>query len=173
MNCCYCSIAKSCPTLCDTMGCSMLGFCVLHYLPEFTQIHVHWVGDAIQPSHSLLPSSPFAFNLSQHQDLSQWVRSSHQVVSVEASASASVLPINIQYGFPLGCTGLISLQSKGLSRVFSSTTIWKHWFLGTQPSYCLTLTSIHDYWENHSFEDMDLCPLGNSHLSLWLWTERW
>jgi len=64
-----CSVSKSCPTLCETMNCSMPGFPALYYLPEFTQTHVHWVGDAIQPSH---PSPP-AFNLSQHQGLFQWV----------------------------------------------------------------------------------------------------
>ena len=53
--CCYCSVTESCPTLCNPTDCSMLGFPVLHYLPEFAQIHVHWVSEAIQPSHSLLP----------------------------------------------------------------------------------------------------------------------
>ena len=68
--CCCCSVAKSCLTLCDPMDCSTPGFPVLHYLPEFTQTHVHWVGDAIQPSHPLLLPSP-ALNLSQHQGLFQ------------------------------------------------------------------------------------------------------
>ena len=96
---------------------------------------IHWVNDAIQPSHPLLPSSPFAFNISQHQGLFQsmgWLFTSGQ--SIGASALASVLPMNIQAWFPLGLTGLISLQSKGLSRVFSSTTIWKHQFFILQPS---------------------------------------
>ena len=66
----WCSIAKSCPTLYDSMDCSMPGFPVLHYLPEFAQVHVHWFGDAIEPSYLLFPSSPFTFNLSQHQSLS-------------------------------------------------------------------------------------------------------
>ena len=64
-----CSVAKSCPTLCDPMDCSMPGFPVLHYLPEFPQTHSHWVGDAIQLSHLLSSPSPPAFNLSQHQAL--------------------------------------------------------------------------------------------------------
>ena len=80
---CYCcSVTKSCPTLWDSMDCSMPGSSVLHCLPEFAQIHVHWVSDAIQQSHPLLPSSPFAFNLSQHQGLFQWVSSLHQVAKV-------------------------------------------------------------------------------------------
>ena len=68
-----CSLAKLCPTLCDTMDCSTPGFLVLHYLPELAQTHVHWVSDVIQPSHPLLSLSPPAFNLSQHQGLFQWV----------------------------------------------------------------------------------------------------
>ena len=71
-----------CPTLCDSKYCSMPGFPVYHQLPEFTQTHVHWVGDAIQPSHPLLSPFPPAFNLSQHQGLFKWVSSSHQVAKV-------------------------------------------------------------------------------------------
>ena len=75
---CCCSVAQSCPTLCNPMDCSTPGFPVLHHLPEFTQTHVHWVGDAIQLSHPLWP--PFSCpHLSQHQGLFQWVGSSHQV----------------------------------------------------------------------------------------------
>ena len=73
------SFTQSCPTLCDPMDCSTPGFPVHHQLPEFTQTHVHWVGDAIQPSHPLLSPSPPAFNLSQNQGLFQWVSSSDQV----------------------------------------------------------------------------------------------
>jgi len=72
-------VAQSCPNLCNTMVCSTLGFPVHHKLPEFNQTHVHWVGDAIQPSHPLSSPSPPAINLSQHQALFQWVSSSHQV----------------------------------------------------------------------------------------------
>ena len=64
-----CSVARSCPTLCDFVDCSTPGFPVLHYLPEFAQTHVHWVSDAIQPSHPLLSTSPPVFNFSQHQGL--------------------------------------------------------------------------------------------------------
>ena len=130
---CCCSVGKSCPTLCNPVDCSMPGFPVLHYLSEFAQTHVHWVDDAIKPSHSMSPSSPPVLNLSQHQGLFQWVSSSSGSHSIRASASASVLPMNIQGGFPLGLTGLISLLSKGLSRVFSSTTIQKYQFFNAQP----------------------------------------
>ena len=82
---CYkgcCSVAKWCPALWDPIDCSTPGFPVLHYLPEFAQTHVHEFSDAIQPSHSLLPPSPPALNLSQHQGLFQWVGSSCQVTKV-------------------------------------------------------------------------------------------
>ena len=113
----FSSVTQSCPTLCDPMDCSVPGFPVHHQLTKFTQTHVHWISDAIQPSHPLSSPSPPAFNLSQHQGLFQWVSSSQQVNKVlEFSPSASVLPMNIQNWFPLGLTGWISLQSKGLSK---------------------------------------------------------
>ena len=77
--------------------------------------------------------------------------------SIGASASALVLPMNIQDCFPLGLTGLSSLQSKGLSRVFPDTTVQNHKFFSTQLSLWKTLTSIHDYWKNHGFDYTDLC----------------
>ena len=89
-------------TLCDPMDYSTPGLPVHHQLPEFTQSHVRWVGDAIQPSHPLSSPSP-AFNLSQHQGLFKWVSSSRQVAqSIGVSALTSVLPTNIQDWFPLG-----------------------------------------------------------------------
>ena len=77
-----CSSSVQCLTLCDPMDCSMPGLPVHHQLLEFTQTHVHWVSDAIQPSHSLSSPSPPALNLSQHQGLYKWVSSSHQVARV-------------------------------------------------------------------------------------------
>ena len=105
------------------MNCSTPGFPVHHQLLEFTQTHVHQVGDAIQPSHPLLSPSPPAPNHSQHQSfpMSQFFTSNGQSIGV--SATASVLSMNIQDWFPLGLTGWFSLQSKGLSRVFSNTTV--------------------------------------------------
>ena len=76
--------------------------------------------------------------------------------SIGSSASASVLPLNIQGWFPLELTGMTSLLSKGFSRVFSSTTVWKHQFFSAQPSLWPNLTSIHDYWKNHIFDYRDL-----------------
>ena len=77
----FSSVAQSCPTLCNPMDCSTLGLPVHHQLLEFTQTHVHWVGDAIQPSHPLASPSP-TFNLPQHQCLFKWLSSSHQVAKV-------------------------------------------------------------------------------------------
>ena len=143
--------------LCDPMDCSAPGFPIHHQLLELAQIHVRWVGDATQPFHPLSSPSPPAFNLSQHQGLFQWVGSLHQVAKIlKLQLQHPVLPMNIQGWFPLESTGLISLQSKGFSRVFSSTTVWKHQFFSTQPLYGPTLTSIHDYWESHSFDYSDL-----------------
>ena len=123
-NSCCCSVSQPYPTLCDPMDCSTPDFPILHHLPELAQTHVHWVSDAIQSSHLLLSPSPITFYLSQHRDLSQWLGASLQVAKVNgASASSSVLSMNIQGWFPLGLTGLISLLPKGLSRVFSNTTV--------------------------------------------------
>ena len=104
---CCCSVAKSCLTLCYPMDYSTPDFPVLHYLLEFAKTYVHWVGDAIQSSHPLLLPSPPALNLSQHQGLFQWVGSLHHMACIGASASASVLPMNIWGRLPLVLTGLI------------------------------------------------------------------
>ena len=107
------------------------------------------------PSHPLSSLSPPALNLSEHQGLFQWVGSSHQVAKV-LELQLQVLPMNIQGWPPLGLTGWISLQSKGLSSVFSSTTVQNYQFFGTQPSLWSN-SHIHDYWKNHSFDCMDVC----------------
>ena len=78
----FSSVTQSCPTLCDPMNRSTPGLPVHHQLPEFTQIHIHRVGDSIQPSHPLSSTSPPAPSLSQHQSLFQWVNSSHEVAKV-------------------------------------------------------------------------------------------
>ena len=125
----------SCDWLCDSMDYSTPGSSVFHYLLEIAQIHVHWVSDAIQPFHPLLP--PFSFCLqsfpaSRSFPVSRFFTSGGQTTG--ASASAAVLLMDIQGWFPLGLTSLISLLSKGLSRVFSSVTIQEHQSFGAQPS---------------------------------------
>ena len=143
INCFCCSVAQLCLTLCNSMDCSTPCFPVLHYLLELAQTHIHWVGDAIQPSHPLSPPSLPALKPSQHQGLFHWVGSLHQVGET-IGASASVFPMNTQGWFPLGLTGLISLLSKGLSRDFSSTIVQKHQFLGAQLSLWFNSHIVHD-----------------------------
>ena len=115
------SVAKSCPTLSNSVNCSRPGFSVLHYLLEISLESV-MLSNHLILCHSLL-FLPSIFPSIRSFPLS-WFSSGGQ--SIGASASATVLPVNIQCWLPLGLTDLISLQSKGLSTVFSSTTIWKH-----------------------------------------------
>ena len=122
----FSSVAQLCLTLCNPMNCSTPSFPVHYQLPELAQTHVHWVSDVIQPSHSVIPF-PFrlrSFPASGSFPMSRFFASGGQSIGV--SASRSVLPVNIQDWFPLGFTGLISLQSKGLSRTFSNTTVQKY-----------------------------------------------
>ena len=131
---CCCSLTQSCPTLCNPMDCSKSGFPVHHQLLDQTQTHVRCIGDAIQPSHPVVPffSCLQSFPASGSFPRSQFFTSGGQ--SIGALASASVLSVNIQDWFPIGLTALIFLQSKGLSRVFSNTTAQKHQFFGAQLS---------------------------------------
>ena len=148
----------SCVPLCNPMNCSTPGFPVHHQFPELAQTHVHQVSDAIQPSHPLSFLSPPAFNLSQQQSLFKWVSSSHQV--------AKVLELQLQY--------------QSFQWIFR-TDFLEDWLVGSPwiprdsqessptpqfksiNSSALSffnspiLTSIHDYWKNHSFDYMDLC----------------
>ena len=156
--CCCCSVAKLCLTLCDPMAYSMTDFPVLHYLPEFAQTHTHWVGDAIQPSHPQshpFSSCPQCFPESGSFPMSRLFTSGSQ--STGASALASVLPMNIQGWFPFGLTSLVSCCS-GDSQESSPTPQFESInSLVLSLLYGLTLTSIHDYWENHSFDYTGLC----------------
>ena len=126
------------------MNCSTIGLPVHHQLPEFTQTHVHWVSDAIQPSQPLLSPSP-NFNLSQHQGLFKWVSSSHQVLKYW-SFSFSISPSNEYWGlisFSMDWLDLLAVQ--GLSRVFSNTTVKSIHSSVLSFLYSPTLTSIHDW----------------------------
>ena len=130
----FSSFTQSCPTLCDPMNCSTPGLPVHHHLPEFTQTHIHQVRDAIQPSHPRSSPSPLAPNPSQHQSFPMSQLFARGGQSTGASALASFLPKKSQGCSPSEWTGWISLQSKGLSRVFSNTTVQKHQFFGAQLS---------------------------------------
>ena len=132
----FSSVTQLCPTLCNPMDYSTPDFPAHYQIPEPTQTHVHHVGDAIKPSHPLSSPSPPAFNLSQLSDsyqMSQFFTSSSQSIGV--AAWAPVLPMNMQDWFSLGWIGWISLKSKGLSRVFSNTTVQKHQFFSTLISF--------------------------------------
>ena len=148
-------------SLCDPINCSLLGFPVLHYLPEFAQTHVRWISDAIQPSHLLLPPCPFAFNLSHHQDfsVSQLFASGSQ--SIGASVSASVLPMNIQDCFPLGLTVWSPCSSRDSQESSPAPQFKSINCLALGLLYGPTLTSMHDYWKDHSFDNADLCWQSN------------
>ena len=138
---------------CDPIDCSILDLPVHHQLLELAQTHVHWIGDAIQPSHPLSSPSLPAFNLSQHQGLYQWVRSSNQV--------AKVLEFQLQHQSPqwifrtdLLQNGLVGSpcsprdsQESSPTRQFKSINFSVLSFLHSP-----TLTSIHDHWKNHSLD---------------------
>ena len=149
----FSSVTQSCLTLCNPMNRSTPGLPVHHQLPEFTQTHVHRVSNAIQPSHPLSSPSPPALNLSRHQGLFQWVSSSHQV--------AKVLEFQLQHlsfqwifrtdfledglvGSP--CSPRDSQQSSPAPQFRSINS------LALSLLYSSTLTSIYDYWKNHSFD---------------------
>ena len=138
-------------TLCDPMDCSITNSWSLLKLMSI---------ELVMPSNHLilchlLSSCLPSFPASGSFQMSQSFASGGQ--SIGASASASVLPMNNQDWFPLGLTGLIFLQSKGFSRVFSSTTVRKHQFLLLCLLYCPALTSVHDYWKDHGLDYMDFC----------------
>ena len=149
----FSSVAQSYPTLCDPMNCSTPGLPLHHQLPEFTQTNVHWVGDAIQPSHPLSSPSPPALNPSWHQGLFQWVNSSHEVAKVlefqlEHQSFQWTPRTDFLYDGLVGspCSPRDSQESSPTPQ-FKSINSSALSFL-----YGPTLTSIHDYWENHSFD---------------------
>ena len=132
----FSSVAQSCPTLCNPMDGSTLGLPVHHQLPDFTQTHVHWVSGWCHPTISS-SDVPFTSHLQSFPSsgsfqMSQLFASGGQSNGV--SASTSVLLMDTQDWSPLGWTGWISLLSKGLSRVFSNTTVQKHQFFSSQLS---------------------------------------
>ena len=128
------------------MDCSSPGLPVPHHFPEFAQVHIHCIGNAIQPSHPRTPSFPSALSLSQHQGLSQWVV---RWPNTGASVSASVFPANIQGWSLLRWTGLISLLSKRLLGILESI------LMALCLLYSPALTIICDHWEDQSLDHID------------------
>ena len=150
---CYsCAVAKTCLILCNPMNCSTLASLSIAYSQSLLKFMSF---ESVMPSnhpilcHPLL-LLPSIFPSIRTFPVSQFFASGGQSIGV--SAAALVLPMDIQDWFPLGWTGWISLQSKGLSRVFSNTTVQKHQFFALSFLYSPTLTSIRDYWKNHSFD---------------------
>ena len=149
----FSSVTQSCPTLCNSMNRSMPGLPVHHQLPEFTETHVHWVSDAIQPSHPLSSPSPPAPNPSQHQGLFQWVKSSHEVAkllefqpqhqSFQWTPRTGLL-YNALVGSP--CSPRDSQESSPTPQFRSINSLVLSFL------YSPTLTFIHDHWKNHSLD---------------------
>ena len=129
-----CLAAQFCLTLCNLHELPHARLPCPLQSPGFVQTHVHWMSDTIQPSHPLSFPSLLPWILPNIRVFSNESVLCIRWPNIRASASAPVLPMNIQDWFPLGWTGWISLQSKGLSRVFSNITVWKHQFFGTQSS---------------------------------------
>ena len=160
MNCCGCSVAKSCLTLCDPMDCSLPGFPVLHYLLELAQTHVHWVGDpTIHPtiSSSVAPisSCPQSFPASGFSNELAlrigWPKYSSFSFNISLSSEYSGLT-----SFRIDWLDLLAVQGtlKSLLQAPQFKSINSFAF---SHLYGPSLTSIHDYWKNHSFNYMDLC----------------
>ena len=145
------SVTQSCPALCDPMDYSTPGFPVHHQLPELAQTHVHRVGGAIQPSHPLSSPSPPAFNLSQHQGLFQWISSSHQVDKVlefqpQHQSFQWIFRTDFLEDWLIWspCSPRDSQESSPTPQFKSASALS---FL-----YSPNLSSVHDYWKNHSFD---------------------
>ena len=158
----FSSVTQLCLTLCDPMNCSMPGLPIHHQLPESTQTPVHWVGDAIQPSHPLSFPSPPALNLSQHQGIFKSVSSSNQV--------AKILEFQLQhqsfrwlFRTDLLSDGLVGSPCSPSDSQESSPTPQFKSINSSALSflYSPTLTSIHDYWKNHSLDQTNLCWQSN------------
>ena len=149
----FSSVVQSCLAPCEPMDCNMLGPPAHHQLLGYIQTHVHWVGDAIQPSRPLSSPSSLTFNLSQHQDLFKWVNSSHQVTKgLELQLQhqsfqwtpRTIFLLNWLVWSPCSPRGF---QESSPKPQFKGTNSLVLNFL-----YGPTLTSIHDHWKNHSFD---------------------
>ena len=138
------------------MDCSTPGFPVLHYLPEFVQTHVHWVDDAIQPSHLLSPPTPTVLSLSLHQDLFEWVGALHQIARVlelQLQSFQWIFSIDILQEWLIWslCSPRDSQESSPVTQFKNISSLALDFLHGPM------LTSLHNYRKNHSFDGPDLC----------------
>ena len=147
----FSSVTQSCPTLCDPMNCSMLGLPVHHQLEEFTQIHAHWVGDAIQPSHPVFPFSSGLQSLptSGSFQMSQLLASSDQNIEFQLQHQSFQWIFRL-ISFRMDWLDLLAVQGalKSLLQHHSS----KASILPPSNFFIVQLSSIHDYWKNHSLD---------------------
>ena len=153
----FSSVAQSYLTLCDPMDYRAPGFSVHHQLPEPAKLMSI---ESVMPSNNLILCHLLLLLPSIFPSIRVFSNESVRCIRWPKYWSFSfsiVLLMTIQDWSPLGWTGLISLQSQGLSRVFSNTTVQKHQFFTSQPLYGPALPSIHDYWKNHGSDYMDLC----------------
>ena len=153
--CCCSSVTQSWLTFCNPMDCSIPGLPVPHHLPESVQDYVHCIGDAIQPTHPLTPSSPSALNLYQHQVLFQWANSCHQMFKVlelqfQLQSFQWICNVGFLQDWPLwswsprdSCESAPAAQFESIISLVLSLP------------YGPTLRYKHDYWKNHSFDYMD------------------
>ena len=138
------------------MDCSTPGFPVLHSLPEFAQTHVHWVDDAIQPSHLLSPPTPTVLSLSLHQDLFEWVGALHQIARVlelQLQSFQWIFSIDILQEWLIWslCSPRDSQESSPVTQFKNISSLALDFLHGP------ILTSLHNYRKNHSFDGPDLC----------------
>ena len=158
MACQHCSVALSCLTLCDPMDCSTPGFPVHHRLLELAQAHVHWISDAIQPSHPLSSPSPLALNISQHRIFSN--KSALSIRWLNCWSFSFSISLSNEYSWLIPCRtdwlDLLAVQGALASSQFKSINS-----SALSLIYVSTLTSIHDYWKKHRFDYRDFCWQSN------------
>ena len=143
------------------MDCSMPGFPVSYHLQKLAQVHVHCIGDVMQPSHSLMPPFLSAFNLSQHQGLFQSHLFASDDQNTGVSASASVLPTSAQRWFSLRLTDLTPYCSRDFQESSPAPQFESINSLGFCLHYSPALTTLYDHWEDHTLDYMDLCWQNN------------
>ena len=157
-TCCWLMLLFSHQVMCDSSrshGRSTPGFPAPHHLPDFAQVHVHWIGDATQPFHPMLPSSPSALNLSEHQGFFQWVSCLHQVakgLELQTSASVPSYEYSGLISFKIVWFDLLPVQGTLRSLLQHQSSIESINSLVLCLLYVPAPTYVHDYWKDHSLD---------------------